>query len=473
MSITKPLSSIALVFLLPATMFSAGRLATPDILVGQNLAATAAVMLSEAAPLGGIQLTITSGNPTLVLLSKSPEAEGSASIVVMVEENRKLSPEFYVYGLGSSGTAIYSASAPGFANCSSVVRLAPSGIVIQGAYGLGNPTLITTGSEPPKVTVHSGLIGPAGEFVIAQPVAGGRSVAVNITNSNPQVGTVTPSIVAIASGASSATAKFEPSSAGNTTLAASAPPDFRVASQYGTATITVVAPGIGLTDQVSIGRNLQIGGSLSLGQPARRGLQVVLTSNNPEQLLLSHDAQEPGSASITVDVPAGGISGTYYLQSLSGAGTVTYTASAPGFVSRIGKVQLTPSGVVIGLGPPDEAEVFRKEASEYEHGLSISLSHDKGFPLTVYMAQLDPVTHRGADITVQALRPGVSATIELKNSDPAVGTIGSSVSIRSGFSSAAAPFGARKEGSTVISAITPTGFTAASNSTSLTVAVKP
>jgi hypothetical protein len=466
-------SSIALVVLMTTPMFSAGRLTTPDILVGQNLAATAAVTLSEAAPFGGLQLTITSGNPTLVLLSKTPEAAGSASIVVTVEENRKLSPEFYVYGLGSSGTANYSASAPGYAKCSGTVRLAPSGIVIQGSYGLGNPTLITTGTEPSKVTVHSELIGPAGEFMIPQPVAGGRSVAVNITNSNPQVGTVTPSTVTIASGATSATARFKPSSAGNTTLAASAPPDFRVVSQYGMATIRVVAPGIGLTDQASIGRNLQIGGSLSLGQPAPGGLQVVLTSNNPEQLLLSHGAQEPGAASITVDVAAGGTSGTYYLQSLSDTGTVTYSATAPGFVSRIGNVRLTPSGVVIGLGPPDEAEVFRKEASEYEHGLSISLSHDKGFPLTVYMAQLDPVTHRGADITVQALRPGVSATVELNNSDPAVGTISSSVSIKSGSSSAAAPFGARKEGSTVISAITPTGFTAASNSTSLTVAVKP
>jgi hypothetical protein len=468
------LSVIALVISMPASVFSAGRLSMPDIVVGQSLAATTNVRLSEAAPAGGLQLTVTSGNPSLVLLSKTPEAAGSASIVVKVEEGRTVTPDLYIYGLVNSGTTNYSASALGYGNCSGTVRLASSGIVIQGSYGLGNPMLMTTGSEAPKITVHSALIGPAGEYVTSQPVAGGLSVAVNITNSNPQVGTVTPATVTIASGSASATARFKPSSAGNTTLSAGVPPAFSVVSQHGMVSITIISPGIGVVDQVSIGRDLQLGGTLSLGQSAPpAGLQVVLTSNNPEQLLLSRSAHEPGQDSITIDIPAGGTNGLYYLQALSDTGTAAYTASAPGYVSRIGKVRLTPSGVVIGLGPPDEAEVFRKEASEYEHGLSISLSHDRGFPLTVYMEQLDPVTYRGADITVQALRPGVSATVELKISDPAVGIIGSPVSIKSGSSSAVMPFSARKEGSTVISAAPPIGFTPASNSTSLTVVVTP
>lgn len=464
----------ALVGSTASSMLSAARVIATDVTVGQSLAAAANVTLSDAAPAGGLQITLTSGNPNLVLLSKSPDAAGSASIVVTVPDGLRRTPDFYVYGLGNSGTANYLASAPGYGNCSGAVTLAPSGIVIQGTYGVGNPMLMTTGGSASKITLHSAVISSSGEYVASQPVAGGLPVTVDITNSNPQVGTITPSSVTIAAGTGNATARFQASNPGKTTLAASAPRGFTVSPQHGVVTITAITPGIGITDQIAIGRDLQLGGTLSLGQPAPpNGLRVTLTSNNPTELSLSRTAEEIGTGSITIEIPAGGSSGLYRLQSLSDSGTATYTASAPGYANRTATVRLTPSGVVIGLEPPDEAEVLRKEPVEGQHGLSVSLSKEGGFPLTVYMVQLDPATHRGADITVQPLRPGASATVELKSSDPSVGTIGSPVNIKSGFPSAAMPFKAGKEGTTVISAVTPAGFTTARNSTSLTVIVKP
>jgi hypothetical protein len=464
---------IALLLSSDSLAWCARSLTAVNLTVGQNLAGTGHVTLSEAAPPGGLRITITSGNPNLMSLSANPESAGTAAIVVTVQDGLRGSPDFYVYGLGNSGTASYLASAPEYGNCSGTVTLAPSGIVMQGTYGLGNPVLMTTGADASKIVLHSAVTDSSGQFVALQPVAGGPPVAVNVVNSEPHVGTIIPSSVTIPAGSASATLKFKPSSAGKTTLVARAR-GFTASPQHGTLAITVLTPGISITDQVAIGRDLQLGGTLTLGQPAPpTGLRVMLTSNNPKALLLSHTAQEVGLESITIDVPGGATNGLFHLQSLSDSGTATYTVIASGYVSRTGTVNLTPSGVVIGLGPPDEAEVFRKEAAEEPHGLSVSLSKGPSFPLTVYMVQLDPVTHRGADITVQALRRGASVTVELMSSDPTVGTIGSPVSIGSGISSGVMPFIARKAGTTVISAATPAGFTPAKNSTSLTVVVRP
>jgi hypothetical protein len=87
------------------------------------------------------------------------------------------------------------------------------------------------------------------------------------------------------------------------------------------------------------------------------------------------------------------------------------------------------------------------------------------------MAQLDPATKRGADITVQPLRAGLSIKVALQNSNPAVGEIADSVIIEGGAEHAATHFAARSEGSTVISAATPAGFTTPSNATSVTAVV--
>jgi hypothetical protein len=127
---------------------------------------------------------------------------------------------------------------------------------------------------------------------------------------------------------------------------------------------------------------------------------------------------------------------------------------------------------VIGVGPPDEAELFRKEAADEVHGFQVNLSNRKSVSLGVYMLQLHPISHRGADITVQALRPGVSVTVQLESSNPAVGSIFSPVTITGGSSATSAEFVPRSEGETVISVVTPPGLTPSNNATSQKAIVK-
>jgi hypothetical protein len=388
-----------------------------------------------------------------------------------VGQGRTSTQEFYIQGFGKSGLVSYTASAPGLSESVGTVTIARSGIVIKGPSGFGGQILTTIHGNPLKLTVYSALLGPSGDYVSPQFVAGGRSVAVNVTSSDPGVGAVTA--VAIAGGSAFASTQFQPIAPGKVTLAVNVPSGFSPPEQYSSVMATVITPGIGLPDSVNLGHDLQVRCSVTLGEAAPAdGLQLTLSSNNPGQLLLSPTATATGSDFITLDIPPKGSSASFFLQSLGDDGEVSYVASAPGYQSRTGKVILTPSGVVIGVGPPDEAELFRKEAADEVHGFQVNLSNRKSVSLGVYMLQLHPISHRGADITVQALRPGVSVTVQLESSNPAVGSIFSPVTITGGSSATSAEFVPRSEGETVISVVTPPGLTPSNNATSQKAIVK-
>src|SRR5581483_9476316 len=66
---------------------SAPALTLNSVTVGKDLQAQLGGSLGEAAPAGGVDVTITSGDPTKVLLANSHTAVGTASIVVHVAAN--------------------------------------------------------------------------------------------------------------------------------------------------------------------------------------------------------------------------------------------------------------------------------------------------------------------------------------------------------------------------------------------------
>lgn len=297
-----------------------------------------------------------------------------------------------------------------------------------------------------------------------------------MTSSDAKVGTVVPSTLVLAGGSASAEVEFRPLTAGEVTLSVSVPVGFSVPAQFAHVSATVLAPGMAISDDVSVGQNLEAGGNVSLGEAApSTGVTVTLTSSDPAKLLLSAAQGQPGADRIHLSIPPGGVSASYRLQALAGAGTVTYAAEAPGFRSRTGSITLTPSGVVMGGpgGPPDEAELLFKEIAEGPHGFVTSLAAPEPTPVYVYTVQLDPVTGRGADLTVQPLRTGVALKVLLTNSNPAAGTVKSAeLTIPSGSSTAVTHFAPAGLGTTVVSLTTPTGYTKARNSTALTITVK-
>lgn len=464
---------LVLGILRPSVTWGAAALTPGNVTVGQNLEAGVTIRLSEAAPVGGLEITLTSNDPGKLRLSKKPEIAGSSTIRLTVQDHSAVSPEFFVQAIGDGGTATYTATSPECESGIGTVTLAPSAIVIASASRIGHPLVTAAGTVPAKINVYSAQLDSSGDVAAVQPVRGGLSAVVTVTSSDTAVGTVAASPLTIEGGLSTATTRFLPASPGETTLAAGAP-GFTGLAPLASLQATVRKPGMALTS-ATIGQNLQVSGDVVLGgQAPEGGLDVTLTSSDPDQLLLSAGETNPGSKSVTITVPAGATSARYYLQALGSSGEVTYAASAPGFLSKTGSVTLTPSGVLLGMfGPPDEAELFRKESADAPHGFAASLSGSRTTPVMVYTAQLDPVHHRAADITVQSLRAGLSLQIALESSDPTVGTIASTVNIGGGSRDATAPFTAMRAGSTVISVATPEGFTTAGNATSLTAIVGP
>ena len=233
-------------------------------------------------------------------------------------------------------------------------------------------------------------------------------------------------------------------------------------------TATVNQPALTLLSSTTIGKNLEVLLTGSTTAPAPQGgLTVTITSSNPQALLLSSaDRNDPngdpngtrvGSGSITVTVPAG--QGTqsigfpnFWAQALASSGTVTLTATAPGFTSSTITITLAPSGFVISSGNGIGADFG-----------GVLMFGDIG--LTVSAVLLDPATSAPTTIS-QLVRAGMSATITVATDNPSVGTITNSpITIGAGASSAGVTFHPTGSGQTTVTITTPGGFTTPSGGT--------
>ena len=474
--------SVFLVFwsLVSGALLSGAGLTLANVAVGSNLQAPTTIKLSEPAPEGGLEVTITSGDPSRLKLSRRPEASGTDTIVVKVAGGFNESVEFWVMGMAGEGEVAYTATARSFSPGNGIVTLTPSAIVMVGPFK-ATEFKSTTGADSSRLVLYSVRMTPSMEYAEQQAVAAGVSLDIEILSSNEGVGVISPTRVSIPGGSPNAISEFKPAKPGTTSITTSIPPGFsRPPTKYAAVVAHIALPGIVVADQLMIGQNLQVAGNVGLGEAAGPGgVQVTITSSDPTQLLISRSGAEVGQKFITVTVPAGAVSAPYMLQALGKAGTVTYSAAAAGYTSRIAKIGLAPSGVVIApspYGPPDEAELFRKSGEGARGFISHLSKASKGkqlkVPLSVWTAQLDPITLRSADITVQPLRAGMSITVNVESSNPAAGTVKSPVVIKGGSEIGHSEFVALTPGTTLITAITPANFTKSTNSTTVEAIVK-
>ena len=437
--------------------------------VGNGLESSTYVTLNGVAPPQGLQLTVTSNNPGQMLLSPtgtdSGDAQspyllppgGASSITISIPGGSVRSPYFYVYGLANTGTVTYTATAAGFGSATGTVTLAPSAVVIAGPYGLGVPIPTTSGAGPTTLTITSAVLDSSGNYVGAQPVAGGRTVSVNVSGT-PQAGTLTPSTLAIPQGTTTATTQFQPTNAANTVISVSEPSPFVTPTQYSTITINVNTPGMSITDQDTIGQNLQDQGNVGLGQFSATDTLVTITSGNSNLLMLSTSPTGPALPSIQITIPAGTLRGTYYMHVYGNSGQVTYTASANGYVSRTATVNMGPSGVVL-IGPFGAGYTFF-----FEHVSSGPA------PFTVGTALLNSDNSFNLMQPVAAGAPTVS--VNLTSSNVGVGTITSPITLTAGVSSLTSTFTPQPGGgSTSVFVSGVTGSTQASNNQSVSVTV--
>ena len=98
-------SAIALLTLLgPSVLTAASGLTAADVTVGKNLQMYASVKVAGGAPQEGLKLTLTSDDPSRLLISRAPDQAGSATIDLMVQPRFPEGPEFWLQALADHGT---------------------------------------------------------------------------------------------------------------------------------------------------------------------------------------------------------------------------------------------------------------------------------------------------------------------------------------------------------------------------------
>jgi hypothetical protein len=220
---------------LTASVIMPGLVIDSGVDIGNNLQATGTLLLGQPAPSGGLAVTLTSSSGQL-RLSTSPTTAGSSSITITVPAGQN-SANYYLQGLGDSGSPTYTATAPGYNPRTGTVFLAPSGVVIEGPSG-SFPFSAPVGGGNRTLTVSTALLNAGLGFVSTQPLAGGLSLPVILGNTHSAFGTVT-SPVTIAGGSDNATSQFTPVAAGSTTISVTQPSGYSLPSSRTTVTANV------------------------------------------------------------------------------------------------------------------------------------------------------------------------------------------------------------------------------------------
>jgi hypothetical protein len=210
-----------------------------DYTIGRFLQQAGTVLIGEAAPAGGLPVTITSNSAGSLQVAGSDTAAGATSVTVTIPQGQT-SAVFFLHGLAASGTPTFSCSAPGYPSNSGQVILMPSGVVIAGLF-LGYPHRVSLASGPSSLTLSTAILNPADNtFGVKQPLAGGLSVSVSLTNSKPSVGTVSATPVTLLGGTENTLTPFTPLVANDQTTITAVPPlNFTQPSNYGSVLVQV------------------------------------------------------------------------------------------------------------------------------------------------------------------------------------------------------------------------------------------
>lgn len=377
--------------------------------------------MQTAIPKGGRVVTLTSSNSKDLLLSNSATAVGTGSITLSMEAATSSGPTFYAQALVSSGTATITESIPGYNNTVITVNFTPSGFIVQGGtatttFSAASPVLVTFAQLAPTTREFMGEI---------ELRPGATAISVPLKNSNAAAGTLASSSIAFKSGDSQHQTTFQPKGTGISVISfASTLTGYSPPANLNTTTFTVTAPNSEMAlcnsafetvGAVNMGFNSLCSGSPELAVAAPKGGSVVtLTSSNPSALLISKSPTTVGTASITLNIPAGSTTGPqFYAQALVSTGTATITESIPDYNPTVTTVTFTPSGFILQGGT--DTTTFSAPSA-----------------VLVTFAQLDPKTL--AFTGELTLRPGLAAiAVGLKDSNAAVGTLGStSIAFNSG-----------------------------------------
>jgi hypothetical protein len=290
---------------------------------------------------GGVTVTISSSDPTIVTLSKDAATAGTDSIQIFVPDQTS-GFNFFVQAMeGKTGTVSLTATASGFTNGTTTAQAVQPGIELGGV-----PTSITTLS--PNTDFYAQIGVPNANNTSLNRVQNVRpgapsAVIATFSSSSPAFadlatqagGSGSPQNVQIPTGFYYTPTNFttggvtlHPVAAGTTTVSVVAP-GFTQMSTTGLRSVTVTTPVITLNlNGSAVGSGLQLSGNGNLGASNHGGVTVTLTSADQTKLLLAPDASTAGQGSIQITVPNNSAGFNYVVMAKEGqTGNVGITAT--------------------------------------------------------------------------------------------------------------------------------------------------
>jgi len=406
-----------------------------DVYVGTNLQAPGAVNLASAAGVNGLTVTVTSTDPTRVLLSTDPNTVGTASVNLPFAPGAVSSETpLYVQALGTGSVAL-TATARRSPSAAASAVVVPSGFMFE----TGSFTT-TTQSPNTSVTVAAVALDPATRAHIAdQAVRAGFAVDVALANSNGGMGSLTVNPVRFVGGMMTASTEFDPAEVGSTALSVVMPAGFDRPADSADIAVTITGPILTVGDPGPIGKDLESSFRIDLAALAGpNGQPITILSADPTLALLSSSPTGPGTTSLTTIVPGGAItSSPIFVQALAGSGQVGLTITSPGYTPQNKFVTFTRSGFVL---------------LQSDFATTIASGNTA---LTIVSAQFDD---RSVRQSIQPLRPGAAATVPLTSTSGTIGRITPSVSFAGGDSTKTATFTPLAVGSTSVVVGVPNGF---------------
>jgi hypothetical protein len=305
--------------------------ALPVYTIGKNLQGSTQIDLgaSFANPNGAI-VTLTSSDPSLLLLSRSSSTPGTASAVVAAPAGDHRTQLIYLQAVGE-GSATIQAIVNGSTLPAATVHIAPSWVSCG-----AEPISIPSGSTQTLSCFARYDAGSSSQFQDLAARAGLADVTIGFASSDPNVFTVSPASLSLQSGGNQVTLHGVTPGAGALQVT---PPSAFGPSPDGSETVAVTVVHPALTSscgEMALGKDTEVTCTVS----AAAGT-VTATSQDPALLLISSDPKIAGSATATA--VSNGQSVSFTLQGLGSYGTVEAVFTAPGYQALRVAVALRPS----------------------------------------------------------------------------------------------------------------------------------
>src|SRR5262249_35820535 len=166
------------------------------------------------------QVTITSTDPSRVLIAPNATTVGSPSLTVTVNAGATTIPSYFVQSLVGSGTTAVTVSAAGYNTATKTITGVSSAF-----WPFTSNFSTTTHSADTSLTILSApvLNGNRGS---TQPLRAGLSQSIVVTSSDITIGTIPLSPVTFPAGVTSVTSSFHPLLPGVSTIAVLPPVGF-------------------------------------------------------------------------------------------------------------------------------------------------------------------------------------------------------------------------------------------------------